>query len=252
MMTMLIAVLGLVLSWQAAAEITEQEITSPGWHWYNDPEEEPETDALAAPPQAPPSAEEKMARLQKETKTALATAIMEPTVENFARFKRLQDFWTTQASKFSMAAQASMLAHPELDYNLQHSHYNGTAKLQQAGDRVDEQNSIARLTAQNGVFFFYRGKAAMDNQMAEVVKSFAKNNGISLIAITVDGAASASMPGTRPDTGQAQRMGIAHFPALFLVNPRDETSQPLAYGFMAQDDLARRFLYVATGFEPNF
>ncbi|WP_428980712.1 type-F conjugative transfer system pilin assembly protein TraF [Erwinia billingiae] len=252
MMKVLIAALGLVVCCPAFADLPSQVNDSPGWHWYNDPEEEQETDAPAAPPPPVLSAEEKMARLQKETKTALAKAIMEPTIENFARFKRLQDFWTTQASKFSMAAQASMLAHPELDYNLQHSHYNGTAKLQQAGDRADEQSAIARLTAQNGVFFFYRGKEAMDNQMAEVVKNFAKSNGIALIAITVDGAASASMPGTRPDTGQAKRMGISHFPALFLVNPRDETSQPLAYGFIAQDDLAKRFLYVATGFEPNF
>lgn len=252
MMKTLIALLALVLSWPAAADVNAKDTESAGWHWYNDPEEEQETDAPAVPPPPVLSAEEKMARLQKETKTALATAIMEPTIENFARFKRLQDFWTTQASKFSMEAQASMLAHPELDYNLQHSHYNGTAKLQQAGDRADEQGAIARLTAQNGVFFFYRGKEAMDNQMAEVVKNFARSNGISLIAITVDGAASASMPGTRPDTGQAKRMGISHFPALFLVNPRDETSQPLAYGFIAQDDLAKRFLYVATGFEPNF
>jgi hypothetical protein len=47
-------------------------------------------------------------------------------------------------------------------------------------------------------------------------------------------------------------MGISHFPALFLVDPKDESYQPLAYGFITQDDLARQFLDVATGFKPNF
>ncbi len=60
------------------------------------------------------------------------------------------------------------------------------------------------------------------------------------------------IPETRQDTGQTKAMGVSAFPALFLVSPRSKDYRALAYGFMTQDDLAKRFLNVATGFKPNF
>ncbi len=50
---------------------------------------------------------------------------------------------------------------------------------------------------------------------------------------------------------RAQRLGVTHLPALFLVEPGAERYQPLAYGFMTQDDLMKRFLSVATDFAPR-
>lgn len=225
---------------------------SEGWHWYN--VQQPDQDDGNVPAQLNPplSPVERMEILQQETKAALATAIMEPTVANFARFKRLQDFWTTQASEFSMVAQKAMLVHPELDYNLQHSHYNGTAKLQQALDQSQQQDAIAQTAARFGVFLFYRGGDAIDLQLAETMKSFSQQYGVSFIPISIDGKVSASLPQTRINSGQAERLGITHFPALVLVEPKQGSARPLAYGFISQDDLAKRFLYVTTDFKPNF
>lgn len=55
----------------------------------------------------------------------------------------------------------------------------------------------------------------------------------------------------KPVTGQSRSMNIMHFPALFLVDPRNQNYRALSYGFMTQDDLSKRFLNVATGFKPN-
>ena len=87
--------------------------------------------------------------------------------------------------------------------------------------------------------------------MAGVVADFAKTNGISLIPVSVDGQVAATLPQSRPDTGQSRSMNIMHFPALFLVDPRNQNYRALSYGFMTQDDLSKRFLNVATGFKPN-
>ncbi|PLR30060.1 type-F conjugative transfer system pilin assembly protein TraF [Chimaeribacter arupi] len=250
--TLLMLILAMILP-AHAEDAPDTALTDPqGWHWYNEPQEEDEQDAATPPPGPAMTPMEQMAALQKQTKERLAIAIMEPTVENFARFKQLQDFWTEQAGKFSMVAQQSMLAHPELDYNLKYSHYNGTAKTQLAADRAQEKSAIEQIASQYGVFFFYRGKEPMDNQLAQVVKSFSESNGIALISVSVDGMLSSSLPNSRYDSGQAQRLGVSFFPAMFLVDPKGEQTQPLAYGFISQDDLARRFLNVATGFKPNF
>ncbi|MDB9569507.1 conjugal transfer protein TraF, partial [Providencia rettgeri] len=115
-----------------------------------------------------------------------------------------------------------------------------------------EKAAIQSLSSQYGVFFFYRGQDPLDNQLATVVREFAQSHNIALIPVSVDGVRSEALPETRPDTGQVAKMGITHFPALFLVDPKSEHYQPLAYGFMTQDALARRFLDVATDFKPNY
>ena len=46
-------------------------------------------------------------------------------------------------------------------------------------------------------------------------------------------------------------MGIKHFPALFLVNPRKGEYKPIAYGFITPDDLARRVLNIVSGFKTE-
>ena len=235
-----------------AQSTTPQSGDSVGWHWYNEPQddEEPLPDVPQPVPALSPS--EQKAQLQQVTKEALDTAILYPTPQNFKRYMTLQNFWTEKAGEFSQSAKQAMLMYPELDYNLKFSHYNGTVPVQLQADQQKQKAAIAQLTADHGLFFFYRGKEPRDSLLASVVKTFCDDNGLSLIAITVDGAISPALPQSRRDTGQAQRMGIHYFPALFLVNPRDESYQPVAYGFITPDDLSKQFLNVATGFKPNF
>lgn len=52
-----------------------------------------------------------------------------------------------------------MLAHPELDYNLQYSHYNGTVRNQLAADQVQQRQAIAKLAEHYGIMFFTGGRA---------------------------------------------------------------------------------------------
>lgn len=46
-----------------------------------------------------------------------------------------------------------MLAHPELDYNLQYSHYNGTVRNQLAADQAQQRQAIAKLAEHCGIMF---------------------------------------------------------------------------------------------------
>ena len=80
---------------------------------------------------------QKLAALQTATKRALYEAILYPGVDNFVKYFRLQNYWTQQAGLFTMSAKKAMLAHPELDYNLQYSHY-GTSwqQTRRSSDRL--------------------------------------------------------------------------------------------------------------------
>ena len=45
-----------------------------------------------------------------------------------------------------------------------------------------------------------------------------------------------------------QNLGVKALPALVLVNPNTQQSMPLAYGFIAQDDVKDRFVDLATNY----
>lgn len=223
-----------------------------GWQWYNEHQEQ-ELEVSTPPPVQPAlSATERKKRLQKITQEALDKAILDSSPENSAAFMRWQNFWTEKAGDFTQNTKEALLLYPELDYNLKYSHYNGTVKDQMAMDREREKTAIAKLSSQYGIFFFYRGKMPLDTLLGSVINSFAKDHHVSIIPISVDGSANPALPYTRPDTGQSKTMGIKHFPALFLVDPKRETYRPLAYGFITPDDLSRQFLNVATGFKSEY
>jgi len=226
-----------------------------GWIWYNEPVSPDEDELPSAPPPlviSPQNATELKEKLQAATKAALDKAIMFPSAENFRRYKLLQDFWAEKISQFAQSSKEALLKYPELDYNLRYSYYNGTASTRQAMQRQQEKDAIKKLSADNGLFYFYRGKEPVDVLMGVVVRSFVREYGINLICVSVDGKIAPELPGSRPDNGQTGAMKVTHYPALFLVNPRTEAYQPLAYGFHSQEDLASQFLLLATDFAPGF
>ncbi|HCB0836879.1 TPA: type-F conjugative transfer system pilin assembly protein TraF, partial [Klebsiella pneumoniae] len=153
---------------------------------------------------------------------------------------------------FSMSAKKAMLENPELDYNLQYSHYNGTVKNQLAADYAEQRQAISTLAQHYGVMFFYRGREAIDGQLVQVIKNFRETYGLSVIPVSVDGVINPMLPDSRTDQGQAEQLGVKFFPAMMLVNPKSGQVKPLSYGFISQDDLAKQFLYVSSDFKPNF
>ena len=79
-----------------------------------------------------------------------------------------------------------------------------------------------------------------------------RKGGMRRHGVSVDGKLRREGADSRRGGGQSRRMGLSNCPALFGVDPGTRNFRPLAYGFMTQDDLAKRFLNVATGFKPNF
>ncbi len=62
-----------------------------------------------------------------------------------------------------MSAKKAMLENPELDYNLQYSHYNGTVKNQLAADYAEQRQAIShpRTALRRDVLLPGPGKRSM-------------------------------------------------------------------------------------------
>lgn len=242
---------------QAAPDIqTPQYAREEGWQWYNPQAEDAEPDDTPPPARQPsltsmsPSEQKKV--LQQATREALDTAILYPSAENFRRFMTMQNFWTDRATDFTQTAKIARLKYPELDYNLKRSHNNGSVQARLTEEKKVQNAAVNQVARQYGLFFFYRGNNAVDNLMAGVIRSFCEDRGISLMAVSVDGKISDQLPQSRPDSGQAEKMNVMHFPATFLVDPRTHQWQPLAWGFMSHDDLDNQIVNVLTHFTPSY
>ncbi|AHM76627.1 type-F conjugative transfer system pilin assembly protein TraF [Yersinia hibernica] len=242
---------------QAAPDIqAPQYAREEGWQWYNPQAEDAEPDDTPPPElqqsltSLSPSEQKKV--LQQATREALDTAILYPSAENFRRFMTMQNFWTDRATDFTQTAKIARLKYPELDYNLKRSHNNGSVQARLTEEKKVQNAAVSQVARQYGLFFFYRGNNAVDNLMAGVIRSFCEDRGISLMAVSVDGKISDQLPQSRPDSGQAEKMNVMHFPATFLVDPRTHQWQPLAWGFMSHDDLDNQIVNVLTHFTPSY
>lgn len=222
-----------------------------GWYWYNTPPKAKEDDAATRPPAPAETPTQRMKRLQAFRDNLMNEAMLHPTTDNIRRYKIVQDWMVNQASMFASRWEKVLLENPDLDYSLKHPFYNGTANIQYTQQRQKQQEAIRYVNQRYGVFFFYRGSEPLDNRLGGVVKEFSQQYGLTVVPVTVDGRASPDLPDSRHDSGQAQHMKIDHFPAIYLVEPRTKKYQPLAYGFITQDDLARRMLNIVTDFTPE-
>jgi len=231
---------------------------SKGFHWYNDPIKIQQNKKLQLHDQSnfsqltKDNAERELIKLQKELNQFKALAVLNPTTRNIANYKKLQDQMTDRATIFAMQWKKTLLMHPDLDYSLRYSHYNGMAGTVYQQDKQARLLAIHQLTKQYGLFFFYRGSHEMDKQFASVVKTFSLTHNVPIVALSVDKEMSPYFPLTKKDNGIVKRLNIRHFPALMLVDPKQGLVKPFSYGFLPLTDLEKQFLDIATNFKPNF
>lgn len=260
---LLLMVSGITMAFGAIASpdvvINPRHALEEGWHWYKDPAEIDDEDELPPlpvqtfqPAPAPMTASEQKALLQKETQEALDNAILYPSPENYRRYAVMKEYWVNQATGFTQSGKKALLQFPELNYNLVRSHYNGTSAAQQSMTKEKETLAVSHVTERYGVMFFYRGENPVDSLMAGVIKTYCEERGISITGVSVDGKLSEQLPNSQVDAGQAEAMSVKFFPATFLVDPKNRQWQPLAWGFMAHDDLDRQVVNVLTDFKPDY
>lgn len=226
-----------------------------GWHWYNEIYHEDKKDeknkGAIQKNKKESSATLQMALLRKAVREAKARAILYPTVENMRSYLILQNFVTNQAGLFTQIWKKTLLEYPELDYSVLHPTQNNAQHVLYAETSRREAEAIKAFGEKYGLLFFYRGNNPLDQELASTIESFGKDNNISLIPVSVDGKNLEVFATSHADNGQAEKLGIKYFPALVLVDPKNQKVQPLNYGFISDSELRRRFLQIATNFRDG-
>ncbi len=220
-----------------------------GWFWYEDREKKEEElvseqpKVLAAPPvlpipPPPLTAAEEMASIRKELEERLSRAVLEPTEENVFAYMQMQKYWTERSAQFSQTWLKNLLTHPELDTRLT------AGPITQYGVQVQKQilreqkeEKIHALAKTHGLFFFYEGGSKISQAFSFVVKEFAKKYTWQVIAISCDGVLIPGFENNHVNQGMTQRLGIDHFPSLFLVEPKSQVIMPIAFGLSSIDQI---------------
>jgi len=220
-----------------------------GWHWYNEPHPK-KTEKIKNTSQKT-LATQQMTAVKFLVKESLDKAVLYPTEQNIRTYLILQNYLTQHAAFFSQLWQKTLLDYPTLDFGVEHPTENDAQPILYSQEDQAEQAAIDADAKTDGLFFFYRGKNALDQAFAPTVKAFSTQNNISLIPISVDGTTLPIFAHNQLDQGQALKLGIHVFPALVLVNPATKKVQPIHYGFASQDELRNRFLEVASQFRQG-
>ncbi|HAT2150937.1 TPA: type-F conjugative transfer system pilin assembly protein TraF [Legionella pneumophila] len=192
---------------------------------------------------------ERDAVLRFYTMEALHKARHTKKVEDMRVFLSLQDYWLKESSRFKSLFQQTMLAYPEYDYAVTHPTSNLGAKITDEVRESETVELIKRLSQSHGLLFFYRGKSPYDLKQIPIIVDFCRRFSIPVMPISVDGITSPELMNSRIDKGQANRLGVRYFPALLLVNPRNQRVSPIAYGLTTQDILMERLKQVASQFK---
>lgn len=233
-----------------------------GWHWYNEQKEQDKTEVLPAPSQSNQESIPDLSKLSpvelknlmhKYTMESLADSILNPNdIEKTKKFLRWNEYWQKQSSAFSHSVLRAQLDDPSLDYNLTFSHYNGSVPYRKAAEQQEKEKVVAEMAKSYGLFYFFKGADPMHVGLAQTVTGFASRYDIAVIPVSVDGVVPQGINNVRVNHGEAEKINVKAFPALFVVNPKNGEYHPIAYGFISQEDIATRFVQYYNDYKPKY
>lgn len=96
---------------------------------------------------------------------------------------------------------------------------------------------IQELATKMGLFFFYEGKNKVSQAFSLVVGEFLKKYNWKLAAISCDGILIAGFESNEFNNGIVEKLKIEHFPALFIVDPKQQIVIPIAFGLSSLDQI---------------
>ncbi|MBP6103528.1 MAG: conjugal transfer protein TraF [Gammaproteobacteria bacterium] len=217
-----------------------------GWFWYESLEPPPKP--KVKPPS--PSIEsflrlnptEAMQAYQAKIQDSLNLAILHPTEANLKAYARYYFQTMNRAQTFTDAYQRMLLNHPVFDYSLDFPISTPAHQVYLKNQKRHEQKMIQDFAKHQGLFFFFSSHCEYCKVFAPIVKAFAEQYGVSILAISMDGQGLAEFPQFLPDNGASQALKVQRLPSLLAINPKTNVVTVLATGAISQTQLEENIL----------
>ena len=244
-----------------------------GWHWYEPLEAQPlEAPSPSQKPEDQKTEKLKLEKAQPDTKDPsetlekdkeqikqrLAAALINPTPQNLYAYMALQKQTMERAHHFAQVWQEVVLRYPELDDTLKFPTTQTGRHIFYDQEKQQLFQSIQSLKDTHGLYFFFSKNCPYCKAFAPIVKTFAEKYGWQVLAVSLDhldgnnldGEPSQEFKDVVKANGMAQKLGVTHVPALFVVNPGQSTVLPIAHGLVSEAEIEQRILLLTKGGRP--
>jgi len=219
-----------------------------GWYWYEkQPEpvekkekEKPEVVTAPAQPVAP---REILKQQGEQWEDALATAILNPSLENYQAYLAMTSKIQKQSQEFATGFKQAIWVSPEYDYTLTRPVTTQAIVARNEQERAEQDKALAGMSQQNGLIFFFRGDCQYCHRFAPVLKKFAEHYGFTIIPVSLDGGSLPEFPYPKRNYDLGRKLNVDVVPALFMVNPDSNSVVTVGYGYSDWTVLTQKLLF---------
>ena len=225
-----------------------------GWFWYEDPAEEekevikPEAQAITTS-QPVLSPREILKKQGEEWEDALATAILEPSKENYHNYLAMTAQIQQQSQEFATGFKQAIWVTPDYDYTLQKPRTTQAIVANNQKELRLTEQELYRLSQENGLIFFFRSDCPYCHRFAPVLKKFSKQYGFTIIPVSLDGKGLREYPYPKRNYDLGRKLNVEVVPALFMVNPDTNSVSTVGYGYSDWSALTKKVLFAAQQLE---
>ena len=180
------------------------------WFYCDRPEPEPDQET-AVPLTGQASAEADYAAAQAfkaDMEKARLIAVWNPTEANVRKYYAFQQETLSKSGTFADTIRRMVWADPTLDYTLQRP-VSAVAKTAWVDARSTDRDLFFRgIYDEVGIYYVYRGSCAPCRVASPIVQQFGQRYGLTVKAISLDGAPNAHFPDAVVDRGQMKAWGF--------------------------------------------
>lgn len=214
-----------------------------GWFWYetidppNPPEEHPAKESI--PIVVKPTAREQLREEGRQMEEAMAKAQLEPTPANIRDYIERSQLITQRARKFSSAFKDEILFQPQYVTARQ----NLSAPVRTLAGNLEEEDLNNRLKSASQRYswvFFLRSDCPFCHRFAPLLHLMAEELGFVVLPVSLDGKGLPDFPEARYSPVLVERLRVTQVPAVFLLSPDADITQPVSFGYVSYSDFKER------------
>lgn len=223
-----------------------------GWYWHEvepEPEEQKKQDEKVqnqAAPAVPQLSPRQQLKLQGEQwEDALASAILNPTNENYQAYLAMTAKIQQQSQAFASGLKNTTVENPQFDYTLENP-VNPQAIMAKNEQREIQNVEVLKAVSQDsGFIFFFRSDCPYCHKFAPILKKFSETFGFTVIPVSLDGGGIPDFPYPKQNYDMGRKLNVSVVPALFLVQPDTNKVATVGYGYSDWSALVTRVMVAA-------
>lgn len=246
---MVLMALMMFVAFPVSADLYDRQPNS--WVWYKDPaveapkpkpEEKKVVPGATASPAFAMSAKDTLKKLGDEYEEAEAQAVLNPTNENIVREMTLKKQIMVLGETYADRVQQVTWKNPNLDYTLERP--MTTDALFTANpvkqEKINEQ--LASVAKHKAIVYVFRSDCPYCKRFSPILNAFAKEKGFTVLTFSLDGRGNDIFPYPKTDLALLHAKNILPqvVPAVYLIDPRADTTDVIGFGLMNYLDLQNR------------